>query len=168
MAPTGIPMRQALSPDTYRPGLKVKNIYLKKMKDGDKKMELRTWGPSKYTPRGCPAAKVGARLFLLESGAGKLWGSAKIADVIVIGDAASFRDHYEEHRFNLDEGTELAAHLRRTLEDGGVLYGWRLDEFRWASRRLVRGEKPVPNWVRRGSRSAWAGVPLSAALEEFF
>ena len=155
------------------PALKVKAKWLRLMRGQrvkgrhfKKTIEVRKYLPTERTPKGQKPMVLGERLFLLAEG--RVWCSARLADVVVYDCGEAFATDQEKHCIT-DETARgpVVEDIKKALGSGRRLYGWRLDGFHWfpPEERPRSGEGGVPDFHGQGKGWVWSALPLPSALD---
>ena len=127
-------------------------------------MEVRTYLPSKHTPRGQTPVQIGDRFFLLSNGL--VCGSAQLESTIVFDTPQKFIESENLHCIGLtDTECRMAAHMRKLFERKVNVFGWRLCDFHWFNPELHSGEDGVPDFKGQRHGQVWSTVRISDAFD---
>ena len=165
MKPAGaadIPFVAHRDAHVWQPGLKIKPTWVKEMMLHMKDMELRTYLPSKFTPRGHAQIQFGERIFILS--AGYLCGSCRLARVIEFNDWNKLEVFEGCHR--VTRISKFEDKLTKAFDNDRPVYGWCLEDFRWCPVPLRSGKDGVPGFSGQAFGHVWSTVKLPAALED--
>ena len=140
-------------------GLKVRAKWVRKMRDGSKKCEVRGYPPS--------AVQVGERFLILTNGF--VQGSALLTAVVRYENRQQFQDDATHKVTEASAGAKIFADYACKAERG-ELYAWKLQDFRF----FPKGKRPesgkayggleMPEFKGQEHGQVWSTVAFPEAL----